>query len=98
MKVYIQANGRAQNLIVQPGIDDSRDQWFEVHATSRNSPPGTPQFVKTARCYPVSFSEGVAEVDDELGKYMIRKKMAFAEPYNPNWWTRALGAIQGAMS
>ncbi|VVC76003.1 hypothetical protein AQUSIP_13040 [Aquicella siphonis] len=62
MKVYYPGNRENIRLYVQPGIDHPEtSEWFEG---------GKPKM------FEVHFKNQVAEVDDNIGQYLLDKKLA----------------------
>ena len=63
MKVYYAGTSKNHKIMVQPGIDHPEiSDWFYPDGKSK--------------MLTVQFIDGVAEVEDNLGQYLIDKKLA----------------------
>jgi hypothetical protein len=75
MKVHNAGSYGAANLMVRPGMDEPDDErWFKLETDEHGEPR------RFARKILVRFEDGAAEVDDELGRYLLEKGLASAEP------------------
>lgn len=75
MKVhYAGSYGRA-NLMVRPGIHEPNvERWFKTETDERG------ELRRIAWQITVEFREGAAEVDDQLGEYLLGQGLVSAEP------------------
>ena len=66
MKVYYHGRSTKHRLFVQPGVDHPESsEWMEAADHDGKRKP---------KLFDVIFENGIATVDDNLGKYLITKK------------------------
>ena len=69
-KVYSASGYGALKVFVRPGADEPNDdRWHDIVTDEYGEH-------RVARQYMVAFHEGVAEVEDELARYLIEKQIA----------------------
>lgn len=75
MKIYSSSMYGRGTIFVSPGADhpESSD-WIQVRSDSEG------RLVREPIQFAVKFEEGVAEVSEELGRYMIDRKLASKRP------------------
>ena len=67
MKVYNASSYGRLKLMVQPGNSEpANDRWFEVVPGAYGSEPK-----RVAMTILIQFQDGTADVDDELGRYLL---------------------------
>ena len=71
-KVYSASSYGGAKIFVRPGVDEPDDDRWHDMVTDEHGQHRQP------RQYLVTFSGGVAEVEDELARYLIENKMASA--------------------
>lgn len=69
-KVYSASGYGAIKIFVRPGVDEPDDDRWHDTVTDEHGQH------RLARQYMVAFSEGVAQVEDELARYLIEQKIA----------------------
>ena len=77
MKLYSASSYGRLNLMVRPGVlEPDNDGWFEM------VPGEYGELRRRARTILVKFQDGAAEVDDELGRYLLEREQIIvsAEP------------------
>ncbi len=68
MKVYYHGRSTKHRLFVQPGVDHPESsEWMEAADHDGKRKP---------KLFDVIFENGIATVDDNLGKYLITKGLA----------------------
>lgn len=76
MKIYHGGSYGRLNLMVQPGVSEpANERWFEIVPGAYGAEP-----TRAARTFLIQFQEGAAEVDDELGRYLLEQHGVSAEP------------------
>lgn len=75
MKVYNQwARGKVNTLLVSPGAEHPENSDWNTTTVIKG------ETVRVPKSFSVRFVKGVAEVDPQIGKYLIDKKMANKTP------------------
>ena len=75
MKVYNASSYGHANLMIRPGLDEPKNKrWFKLETDERG------ELRRIARQLVISFDGGAAEVEDELGRYLLEKQLVSAEP------------------
>lgn len=68
MKVHNASSYGRLNLMIRPGVDEpTNDLWFEM------IPGEYGELRRSARSFLIQFQDGAAEVDNELGRYLLEK-------------------------
>jgi hypothetical protein len=75
VKVYNAGSYGRLNLMVRPAMDEPKEErWFKLETDERG------ELRRIARQLVVSFEDGAAEVEDELGRYLLERGLVSAEP------------------
>lgn len=75
MKVYNQwARGKVNTLLVSPGSEHPDNSEWNTTTVIKG------ETVRVPKSFSIRFVKGVAEVDAQIGKYLIDKKMAHKAP------------------